>query len=77
MPPGWFVPVKGSPAKERKQEVVEAAEKHDGKLHSFWQAHGDDDYSTLIEGVPDNKIQALLADPKLKAKSGHHKVEIH
>jgi hypothetical protein len=79
MPPGWFIPVKRSPAKERRQEVQETVEdgKYEGKLHAFWEGHGHDAYNALVEGVSEDKIQELLDEPKLKYKgSGHHRVEI-
>jgi hypothetical protein len=76
MPHGWFVPVKGSPPDQRRAEVDRAAKQHQGDVVSFWQRHGDDGYNSLIAGVPDDEIDAFLAEPEVRPKPGHHKIEI-
>jgi hypothetical protein len=79
MPRGWFVPVKGSPAKERRDEVRRVVEHDDykGKLRSFWQQDDHTGYNALIEGVGKDKIDSLLSEQDLKYEgAGHHPVEI-
>jgi hypothetical protein len=79
MPRGWFVPVKGSPAKERKEEVRKVAEKPDynGKLRSFWQQDDHTGYNALIQGVGEDKIDAFLQEKDLKYEGeGAHPVDI-
>ena len=68
MPPGWFVPVKGSPAKERREQVKKVVEepKYGGTLRSFWQQEDQTGYNALIEGVQANKIDELLEEAELK-----------
>jgi hypothetical protein len=79
MPRGWFVPVKGSPAKERRNDVdrVVKDEKYKGKLRSFWQQDDHTGYNALIEGVGDDKIDDFLQEQDLKYEGeGAHAVEI-
>jgi hypothetical protein len=79
MPRGWFVPVKGSPAKERRNNVdkVVKDEKYKGKLRSFWQQDDHTGYNALIEGVGDDKIDDFLQEKDLKYEGeGAHAVEI-
>jgi hypothetical protein len=79
MPRGWFVPVKGSPAKERRDQVKNVVEKkaYKGELRSFWQQDDHTGYNALIAGVGEDMIHALLKEDDLKYEGdGHHPVEI-
>jgi hypothetical protein len=66
MPRGWFVPVKGSPAKERRTEVENVVRAYGGSLSSFWQQEDMTGYNALIEGVEPNRIHDLLNERELK-----------
>jgi hypothetical protein len=79
MPPGWWVPVRGSDPGTRKQEVKDVVENqtYGGALHCFWQEHGKSDLFALITNVDDNEMPNLLKEEKVNYKGdGATKVKI-
>lgn len=49
MPPGWFVPIKGSDPHERKRKIRRIVDRTGGTVHCFWQEEGGTTCYALVE----------------------------
>jgi hypothetical protein len=79
VPPGWWVPVRGSDGHARKDKIknVLDRDKYKGVLHCFWRDEEDPEsrYYALIEHVGDDKIDDLLREPDVNAYGEKKRVE--
>jgi hypothetical protein len=68
MPPGWFVPIKGSNPQDRKQKIRGIAERAGGTVHCFWQEDGGTTCYALVEMDDPSGLDPEMEPGKNKVK---------
>ncbi len=79
MPPGWWVPVRGSEGSARKQKIKDVLDKDEykGVLHCFWRDKDDPEskYYALIEHLDEKQIDKFIQEQDVNATGEKRKVE--